>query len=109
MVPPKRRQRHIIKDDADELEQEQDAKPPISFLSSKGKEKVLDEDDSEKDPKDIDAKLNAIALKVTCTAAEKKSLLDIIAEITTTDSVAALPAPATPQQMPTKSPSTAPT
>lgn len=53
MVPPKRRQRHIIEDDADELEEEQEVKPLISFLSSKGKEKVLDEDDSEKDPRTL--------------------------------------------------------
>lgn len=106
MVPPKRRQRHIIKNDADELEEEQDAKPSIFFLSNKGKEKVLGEDDSEEDPEDIDVKLDAVATKVTRIAAEKKSLLDITTEITITDSAATPPALATLQQTPTKSPST---
>ena len=80
MVPPKPRQKHIIRDEEDKPDEEQDVKPPIFVLSSKGKEKVLDEDDSEEDPEDIDAELETATTRVTRTTTEKKSLLDVIAE-----------------------------
>lgn len=79
MVPPKRRQKHIIGDDEDEPEEEQDVEPLIPVLSSKGKENILEEDDSKKDPEDIDAELEVATTRVTQIVIKKKSLLDIIA------------------------------
>lgn len=108
MVPPKRKQKHIIGDDENELEEEQDVKPLIPVLYSKGKEKILKEDDSEKDPEDIDAELEVAATRVTQIVIKKKILLDIIAEITTEDSTTVKPTSAAPHKMPTKSPPTVP-
>lgn len=93
-MPPKPRQKHIIKDDDDESEEEQDAEPPVLVLSSKGKEKVAEDDMSAEDLEDINKELEADARKVTRIAAEKKSLLDIIVE----GSAAADPAPIVPHQ-----------
>lgn len=103
MMPPKPRQKHIIKYDDDESEEEQDVEPPVPVLSSKGKEKVTEYDMSGEDLEDINKELEAYARKVTQTAAEKKSLLDIIVEITTEGSAAADPASIVPHQTPIKS------
>lgn len=104
MIPPRHRKRHIIEDNTDESEE----KPLLLILSSKGKKKVVSLDESEDKAKDIDAELELVATRVTRTAAEKKSLLDIIAEITGEGSTATKPTPAASQQTPTRSTPTAP-
>lgn len=102
-MPPKPRQKHIIKDDNDESKEEQDVEPPVPVLSSKGKEKVAKDDMSGEDLEDINKELEVYASKITQTVVEKKSLLDIIAEITAEGSAAADPAPIVPHQTPIKS------
>ena len=56
--------------------------PLVAVFPSKGKEKVLTDEESDNDQDDIDAEIEAIVTKATITAEEKKSLLDIIAERT---------------------------
>lgn len=63
----------------------------------------MSSNESNEDSEDIDTKLEAAAIKVTRTATEKKSLLDIIAEIIVEGSTAVKPSPVTSQQTPTKS------
>lgn len=85
MIPPKQRRRHIIGDNEEELEE----RPPVPILSRNGKEKVINSDESEENIEDINVELEAVATRVTHTTIEKKSLLDIIAEITSEGSTAA--------------------
>ena len=54
---------------------------------------VMSSNESNEDSEDIDAELEAAGIRVTWTATEKKSLLDIIAEITAEGSTAVKPAP----------------
>lgn len=103
MEPPKRRQKHIIRAEEEEPENEQDVEPPVPIFSNKGKEQVLSDDNSEDDQEDLDVDIKAPDTQVTQTTAEKKNLLDIIAEITADEPAAAKHAPAATQQTPTKS------
>ena len=105
MVPPKWKGKHIIKNKEEETENEQDDEPSVLIFPSKGKEKVLIDEDSEEDQDAIDAKIEATAIRATRTAEAKKSLLDIIVEITSKEiTTATLPATTT-QDLPIKSPS----
>lgn len=65
----------------------------------------MSDDDSEEDQEDTDTKLEATVARVTQTAVEKKSLPDIIAEITAKEeATTAKSTPAATQQTSTKSP-----
>lgn len=102
-VPPTRgRFKHTIGDDDEEETKEE---PPIPIPSSKGKEKVLHDEDSEKCSEDIDAELEATTDKVTHTPTARKNLLEIITEITTEVVATAKSTPTAPLQPPAKSPS----
>ena len=107
-MPFESREKHIIIDDDDEIEDEQVDEPLVPVFSSKAKEKVLSDDDSEDDQEDINVELEATVTGVTQTTAEKKSLLGIIVEITAEELVATTFAPTAPQQTPTKSLTIAP-
>ena len=52
------------------------------MFPNKGKDKVLAEEESDDNQDDIDTELEATATRVIKSAEEKKSLLDVIAEIT---------------------------
>lgn len=43
-MSPKRRKKHIIKNDDEEIKDEQADKPPVPIFSSKGKENVMSDD-----------------------------------------------------------------
>lgn len=79
--------------------------PLVSVFSSKGKEKVISDDDSEEDQEDTDTKLEATVARVTQTAVEKKNLPDIIFEITAKEEAATAKSTSfVTQQTSTKSP-----
>lgn len=43
-MSPKRRKKHIIKNDDEEIKDEQVDEPPVPIFSSEGKEKVMSDD-----------------------------------------------------------------
>lgn len=68
----------------------------------------MEDDESREDPEDINEEFEADATRVTWTAAEKKSLLDIIPDITVKGSVSAKPTPVAPHQTLIKFPAVTP-
>ena len=81
-MPSKLIKKHIIKDNDEETEDEPDEKPSVVMFPSKGKDKVLIEEKSDDNQDDIDAELEATATRVIKSTRQKKSWLDIIAEVT---------------------------
>ncbi|KAH9723797.1 hypothetical protein KPL70_007262 [Citrus sinensis] len=94
----KSRKKHIIREGEDEPAEE----PPISFLSRKGKEKVITPPASNDEAEHIDAELEVAAARVTRTPTETKHMLDIIAAIMAEGYAAEYPAPAPSRQTPNK-------
>ena len=103
-MPPKWKGKHIIKNKEEETKNKQDYEPSVPIFPSKGKEKALIDEDSEEDQDDIDAKIEAAATRATRTAEANKSLLDIIAEITSKETTTATLPVTTTQDLPIKSP-----
>ena len=74
-------------------------------LKSKGKEKILIEEEFEIEKEEvIDAALEEAISRATMTEESKRSLREIIASITTEQSTTTTPTPAAVKKTPTKSP-----
>ena len=67
-MPLKCREKHVIRDNDEETEDE----PLVIVFFSKNEEKVLHDNNLEEDQEDIDTELEAAAIRVTQTVAEKK-------------------------------------
>lgn len=94
--------------DEKEIEDEQDDKPLVAVFPSKDKEKVLTDEESNDDQDNIDAEIETATMRATTTVAEKKILLDIIAQITSGEPATTTPTTTTTQKPPLKSPSQTP-
>ena len=104
-TPSKTRKKHIIQEDE---EKEPEEEPLIPVFSRKGKEKMATPPASRDEMEQVDAKLAAVATKVTPTPVEAKQLLDIIAAITAEGQVADASTPTPPQQTPSQPVRTSP-
>ena len=81
-----------------------EAKPPKVTPTSKGKKKILVEEESESEwEKDVDAVIEEDISKVTQTKEARSDLRDLIANIISEEPAATTPTQAATQQTPTKS------
>lgn len=79
-MPPKRKGKHIIS--IDDNEEDKEAKLLVATQKSKGKEKdLIDKVSEAKEEQDHNTVIEAFVTRVTNTAEEWMSLLDLIAEI----------------------------
>ena len=90
----KPKKKHIIQENE---EDEPENEPHILVLSRKGKEKIATPPASEDEAEQVNAELEVVVTRVTCTPTEAKQLLDIIVVITAEGHAPDAPAPTPPQ------------